>query len=432
MNLRLIFLLAGGSWLASGLASIASRALREFSRAVLEEICHQRSAESRFTAILRDHPQAAIAAEALRATSTFAAVALAMLAYPLLPEDSFWATPSGRIAYPLACLLLLILAEVWLPATVERLFPERFLYATWPIWSTARRVMVPAVIIGRGIESLVRRLAGRAPVDAKTEEAIENEILTIVSEGHREGLLEEEARGMIEGVIDLRDATVCEIMTPRIDTATMPVGKTLKESLEFVVHAGHSRIPVYDKSRDDIVGVLYAKDLLVELARPEGDRRRQLAEIMRPPVFVPETKPVHDLLQEFQHSRNHLAVVLDEYGGVAGVVTIEDVLEEIVGEIADEYDDAHVEPIRRIDEHSAEVLARAHIDEVNEQLGISLPEERDYDTLGGFVFNELGRVPKVGESVEWQNVRITVLDVTRRRVERLRVDVLDQTPLDSN
>jgi putative hemolysin len=147
---------------------------------------------------------------------------------------------------------------------------------------------------------------------------------------------------------------------------------------------------------------------------------------LRKPFFVPETKPVDDLLQEFLRSHNHIAVVLDEYGGVSGIVTIEDVLEEIVGEIADEHDEALIDGIKTLDEHSAEALANVRIHEINERLGLSLPENENYDTIGGFVFHELGRIPNVGEELTWHGVRIKVLDATRRRIGRVRIQVLSQ------
>jgi CBS domain containing-hemolysin-like protein len=149
--------------------------------------------------------------------------------------------------------------------------------------------------------------------------------------------------------------------------------------------------------------------------------------LLRPALFVPETKRLDGLLQEFQQNRNHMAVVLDEFGGVSGLVTIEDVLEEIVGEIVDEYDDDLVEGIKSIDEHTAEVQARVRVDEVNERLGTHLPEDGDFDTIGGFVFSHLGHIPMVGESITVDEVRLTVIDVTRRRIERVRIEVLDPT-----
>ena len=202
-----------------------------------------------------------------------------------------------------------------------------------------------AVVIDRSLRWLTGRSAAQGD-----EESFEEEIRTIVTEGHREGLLEEEAREMIEGVIELGDVAVSHIMTPRTEMHMLQAQQPWDEVLEYVTSVGHTRLPVYDKSRDDIVGILYIKDLLPELAKASEDARRPLAEIVRKPLFVPESKAVDDLLQLFQHSRTHIAIVLDEYGGVSGLVTIEDVLEEIVGEIEDEFDPEVEEDIRKIDD----------------------------------------------------------------------------------
>ena len=228
------------------------------------------------------------------------------------------------------------------------------------------------------------------------EESIEEEIRTIVSEGHREGLLEEEAREMIEGVIELGDVSVSHIMTPRTEIHMIQVDTPWEEVVESVIDSGHTRVPVYGNSRDEIVGILYSKDLLPELAKSADEPSRPLTDLLRKPLFVPETKPVDDLLNFFQKSRTHIAVVLDEFGGVSGLVTIEDVLEEIVGEIDDEYDQKAEEEIRKIDDDVCEALGRAHVDEINAMMGFDLPENEDFDTIGGFVFAEFGRVPAVG------------------------------------
>ncbi|MEX0613513.1 MAG: hemolysin family protein, partial [Pirellulales bacterium] len=246
---------------------------------------------------------------------------------------------------------------------------------------------------------------------------------TIVSEGHREGLLEEEAREMIEGVMELGDAVVSHIMTPRTEMHMIQVNTPWDEVVEAIIDSGHTRLPVYDKTRDDIVGILYSKDLLPELAKCDDEPRQPLSALLRKPPFVPETKPVDDLLKWFQKSRTHMAVVLDEYGGVSGLVTIEDALEEIVGEIDDEYDQEAEEEIKKIDDDVCEALGRAHIDVINNVMGFELPEEEDFDTIGGFVFAEFGRVPTAGESITWQDsVRVTVLEASRRRVNRVRLE----------
>jgi CBS domain containing-hemolysin-like protein len=237
---------------------------------------------------------------------------------------------------------------------------------------------------------------------------------------------------MIEGVMELGDAIVSHIMTPRTEMHMLPLATPWDEVIESVVESGHTRVPIYDKTRDDVVGILYSKDLLPELAKgPEGSRR-PLKELLRKPLFVPETKAVDDLLQWFQKSRTHIAVVLDEFGGVSGLVTIEDVLEEIVGEIDDEYDQKSEETIRKTAEDVCEALGRAHIDEINEVMGFDLPEDEEFDTIGGFVFAEFGRVPSVGETITWRDaVRVTVLEATRRRVNRVRLERVRKESLEA-
>ena len=189
---------------------------------------------------------------------------------------------------------------------------------------------------------------------------------------------------------------------------------------------------MYGGSRDEIIGILYSKDLLPELAKPAEEPPKPLAELLRKPLFVPETKPVDDLLTYFQKSRTHIAVVLDEFAGVSGLVTIEDVLEEIVGEIDDEYDQKTEDEIRKVDDDVCIALGRAHVDHINEVMGFDLPENEEFDTIGGFVFAEFGRVPSVGESITWQDtLRLTVLEASRRRVNRVRIERVRKESLEA-
>jgi CBS domain containing-hemolysin-like protein len=280
------------------------------------------------------------------------------------------------------------------------------------------------------LDVFLHRAFGKVP-EEPDEDSIEEEIRTIVTEGHREGLLEEDAREMIEGVIELGDAMVSHIMTPRTDIHMIQADTPWDEVVESVIDSGHTRVPVYGNSKDDIVGILYSKDLLPELAKPADQPPRSLAELLRKPLFVPETKPVDDLLSLFQKSRTHVAVVLDEFGGVSGLVTIEDALEEIVGEIDDEYDQKS-EVIRKIDDDTCEALGKVHVDEINAAMGFDLPENEDFDTIGGFVFAEFGRVPAVGESLTWQDsIRVTVLEASRRRVNRVRLERVRKESLEA-
>jgi len=419
-----LYWLASTSLVVTCLAAIAAGSLREFSPSGLEEICRRHNRPERLTRILRRRDAVRLAMETLQVLGTalfLGATSLWLAGGWNMPAEGhrlMWWTWSMAGAA-----LVLLVAEIWVPWAAGRLWADPFLYHTWPVWEFLSLGLSPLVAAARIFDTVLHRLAGRAP-DFSNEGSFEDDIRTIVTEGHREGLLEEEAREMIEGVIDLNDADVSEIMTPRTEMISMPVTLTWSEALQFVINTGHSRIPVYNKNRDDIVGVLYSKDLLPELAKEPGQRSASWTALLRSPVFVPETKPINALLQELQRTRNHMAIVLDEYGGVSGLVSLEDVLEEIVGEIADEYDDKTVEAIRKVGEGVCEALGRVHIDEINERLGLRLPEDADFDTLGGFVFSELGRIPSVGEQLTWDNARITVLDATRRRVDRVRIEIM--------
>jgi len=425
MTAALLFWLTILALVITCLAAIGARSLTGFSRHELEEICRRRSARERLGAILKQHDRVALAAETLQVLGTAAAMTTA--AYWTIERFHDGSLPSaGQAAIDVALFaLVLLIIEIWIPWTITRIWAEPFLFFTWPAWLALSYLTSPLVFGARFLDTVFHRLANRSP-EAPDEESFEDEIRTIVTEGHREGLLEEDAREMIEGVIELSDVVVSEIMTPRTDMVSMPVTLTWQEALDLAVRVGHTRIPVHEKTRDDIVGILYVKDLLPELAKPADQTRGAWTSLLRDPLFVPETKPVDVLLQEFQRDRSHMVVVLDEYGGVSGLVTMEDVLEEIVGEIVDEYDADLVDGIRELDHRTVEALGKVHIDEINERLELKLPEDADFDTIAGFVFTELGHVPVVNEELVWKNIRITVLEATRRRIERVRIEILDR------
>lgn len=403
------------------LAAIGAKSLTVFSRHELEEICRRRGKPLRLGQILKRYEQVGLAAETLQVVGT-AAVILCGTFWVWLESHERVAADWRILAAGIAVGSLLLLAvEIWIPWAVARLWSAAFVYYSWPLWQNVYVLLTPLILGAKFFDAVFHRLAGRLP-EEPNEESFEDEIRTIVTEGHREGLLEEDAREMIESVMELGDVDVSEIMTPRTDMISIPVTLPWKEVLDLIISKGHTRIPVYERNRDDIVGLLYSKDLLPLLAEGTVEPSQPWTSILREPFFVPETKPVDVLLQEFQRSRNQMAIVLDEYGGVSGLVTMEDVLEEIVGEIIDEYDKDLVDGIRKLTDGAAEVLAKVHIDEVNERLGLTLPEEGDFDTVGGLVFSELGHVPLVGEELMIGAVRIAVLEATNRRVLRVRIE----------
>ncbi|MDP9320077.1 MAG: hemolysin family protein [Chloroflexota bacterium] len=261
-----------------------------------------------------------------------------------------------------------------------------------------------------------------APFGANPQEGTlisEEDIKALIETGEEQGVLDVEERDMIHSVFALGDKMVHEVMVPRTDIVAIDVNTAPNEVLESVVSAGHSRIPVYEGSPDQIIGVLYVKDLFRRLAR--GEKDLTIRPFLRPAVFVPETKKVDELLREMQKDKVHIAIVVDEYGGTAGLVTIEDLVEEIVGEIRDEYD-VENELILPVSEHEAVMDARVAFSEVQETFGIEPPDGvAEFDTLGGFVTHELGRLPKPGETVQRDGVKFVVESVDGRRVGRVRV-----------
>ncbi|HEY8862328.1 MAG TPA: hemolysin family protein [Candidatus Limnocylindria bacterium] len=247
----------------------------------------------------------------------------------------------------------------------------------------------------------------------------EEDIKAVIETGEEQGVLDVQERDMLHSVFTLGEKKVHEVMVPRTDIVAIDVNTPPQEVLESVVSAGHSRIPVFEGSSDQIIGVLYVKDLFRRLAR--GEKDVTVRPFLRPAQFVPETKKVDELLREMQRAKVHIAIVVDEYGGTAGLVTIEDLVEEIVGEIRDEYD-VERELVLPVSEHEAVMDARVPFSEVQETFGIDSPEGVDeFDTLGGFVTHELGRLPKVGETVKSNGVRFVVESVDGRRVGRVRV-----------
>ena len=203
----------------------------------------------------------------------------------------------------------------------------------------------------------------------------------------------------------------------------IPADIPWKDLLRFVVRVGRTRIPVYRDSLDDVVGILYVKDLLAVLSNGDQQKEPRLETIMRPAWHIPRSIRLDELLRKFLQTRSHMAIVVDEFMHVVGLVTIEDVLEEIVGEIVDESDQEEVGEIKRISENVAVANARVHLEDVNEQLGTDLPEDEEFDTLGGFLLHQWGRIPETGETLTWNAVKITVLETSRRRIERVRLEI---------
>ena len=267
-----------------------------------------------------------------------------------------------------------------------------------------------------GIVNLFRKLARR--------NVTEDQIHSIIDVGEQEGVINQDEHAMIDAVLDLGDTLVREILVPRTEMVAVEITTPVTEVLETIIEAGHSRIPVYENDIDHITGILYAKDLLKLWGRlPEEISIRS---ICRKAYFIPETKTTADLLKEFKVRRVHMAVAVDEYGGTSGIVTIEDILEEIVGEIQDEHDPVEQSGMSRLDDGTYIFDARSHIEDVEEELEVQLPRG-DYDTLGGFLSHLLGHVPVQGEKGAYENILFTVEEADARKVSTIRVSVAEES-----
>jgi len=333
--------------------------------------------------------------------------------------------PPQAIAYVLAFLVGVVIFSIFslaIPDALAKYAGERVLSRTHGVLVVCSIVAAPIVYVLQLYDGFVRRLAG-VPQSTPQEqhEEKQEEFLEDLEQHRMEGTVDAEEQEMIENVLDLRERMADEIMTPRTDLIAVEVSADRPTVLETIRRAGHSRLPVYEGSIDNVVGLIYAKDLLEEIGKDPADFR--LRDRMREAYFVPETKSLRALLREFQQQKLHIAVVLDEYGGTAGIVTLEDILEELVGEIADEYEKTEPESVRKVDENTIDVDARMYVEDLNEQCSLDLPDDEDYDTLGGFVFSRLGYVPKAGESFEYKNLKFVIASAEARRVKRVRIQI---------
>ena len=316
----------------------------------------------------------------------------------------------------LLSLIVLIFCEIT-PKTAAVQNPERvarFLLRPVEIFSAILKFVVIALT---SITNAMLRMFG-VETRRRGPFLTEDELRLMVEVGEEEGVLEEEEREMIHNVFDLGDTFAREVMVPRIDMVTVEADDAIEDATQVIVQGGFSRIPVYDDSINDIIGVLYAKDLLRVLATGQAPQKiRQLP--LRSAYFVPESKRLDDLLHEMQRQRVHMAIVVDEYGAVVGLVTIEDLVEEIIGDIKDEYD-REEQIFERVSENEFLVDAKISVDELNERIDADLPAE-DYDTLGGFVYTQLDKIPAVGDVVTYKDLTITVLGTKGRRVTKVKI-----------
>jgi len=331
--------------------------------------------------------------------------------------------PAPITGYLLTFIIAMAIFSVFslaIPRAWAKYAGEKILSRTYKLLTGFAIAAAPVLYVFRLYDGFVRRLAGvPATTPEEQQEEKQEEFITDLEQRRTEGVLDEEEQEMIENVLELSTSTADEIMTPRTDIVAAEVNSDLQKVLQTITSAGHTRIPVYEKNIDNIIGIVYAKDLLGEIGKSSD--KFKLRDKMRDAYFVPESKPLRSLLHEFQNQKLHIAVVLDEYGGTAGIVTLEDILEELVGEITDEYEETPAEPIKKIDQNTIEADARTYIDDINDQCELNLPEDEDYETIGGFVFSRLGYIPKTGESFDHENLKFTITSAEARSIKRIRI-----------
>ena len=349
----------------------------------------------------------------------------------------FIAILTGRTGFRSIGMLLLFVAvfilvcEHVIPVFIVRRNPERMLEILLPPFDVLARTVRPLT------NSLTRLIL--EPRRERTEqngavvapEPPSGEVPPVPPEPEDDqGLIEEEGRKLLQSIVDFGDTLVREVMTPRPDMVAIPATASLAEVRALFEEQEYSRMPVYGENLDNILGLLYVKDLIhVHEADPGAVLQRDLPQLIRPATFVPETKRVADLLKEFQQKQTQIAIVVDEYGGTAGLATIEDLLEEIVGEIRDEYD-VEVEPVTEEQDGSFVFSGKVNFDEVRERLDVEV-EPEGFETVGGYVLTRVGRVPSAGERFELDGMEVEVLEAERRRIHRVRFRRLEPQPADA-
>ncbi len=398
--------------------SVITIALRTFSRAKLQEAFRQADKEDLDDALVDNAEKLILACSLYRLILNMVLMLVLLDVITRLHKDG-----PQIVDYLLTFIVAVVIFSIFslaIPHAWAKYAGEKILSRTYRLLMAAATIAWPVLYIFQLYDGFVRRLAGVAETTPEEQQEEKQEEFLTDLEHHRiEGVVDREEQEMIESVLELDEMSADEIMTPRTDITAVEVNSDLRTVLDTISGAGHTRVPVYEENIDKIIGMIYAKDLLTEIGKDPADFK--LRDKMREAYFVPETKPLRTLLHEFQNQKLHIAVVLDEYGGTAGIVTLEDIIEELVGEITDEYEETPAEPVKKIDKNTFEADARTYVDDLNDQFDLNLPEDEDYDTIGGFVFSHLGYIPKTGESFDYKDLKFTIVSAEARRIKRIKI-----------
>jgi putative hemolysin len=394
-------------------AASAETSLTSISRVRLRQLVEQKVQRAILIERLHRDPNAYLSTILIVNT---VAIIVASSAATLLALHLYHERVAEWLVSLVLSLVVLVACEIT-PKTLALQRAERVALRLAPLVAGATLVMRPVVYVLTAVTRLILRILGGGKAQVRGPFVTEEELKLLVTVGEEEGVIEEEEREMIHGIFEMGDMSVRELMVPRTDLVAIEVNEPVEKAVDLVTKHGHTRIPVYDVNLDHIVGVLYAKDLLRAVVRGE---RKTLRDIARKPYFTPESNKVQDVLRDLRKNRVHMAIVVDEYGGTAGAVTIEDILEEIVGPIQDEYDIGEEDEIQFINPNEVVLDGRVSVDDVNELLKLSLAAD-DYDSIGGFVLNQLGATPKVGATIKLGTAELRVEAVQGSRIKKVRI-----------
>ena len=267
----------------------------------------------------------------------------------------------------------------------------------------------------------IRSLIGMLKLDKSKSAILSEEIAELANLGHERGTIVDKEHGLISSIVNFRSVAVHEVMTPRVDIVSVSAETNFNEMLDIIIKTGHSRIPLYHEDLDEIIGVVFSKDLLPYIKNVESRINFSLTKIARKAMFIPRTKLISSLMHEFQEKKMHLAIVVDEYGGTAGLITLEDIIEEILGEIRDEYDKEE-NPITKVGDNNYIILGKLSIDELNDLLNTTFSENSNYETVAGMILNHVGQIPKEGYSFQIDGYTFIVKEIQNKRIKKVQVE----------
>ena len=405
-----------GAQIMSMLCSTLHFSLRNFSRTRLEKLLNRKQSTQLLDALVDRADDISYATAVVRLLSN-AAVLIGVLALFHDTSHPYWL----QYLYAFCTTgLLITIFSLAIPVAIARHAGEAMIALFIRPLLTLPALLRPAIAIMHVVDSAIGRAAGLQTLEQE-QQHVEDQILTAVEAGEKEGVVDEQEREMIQSVIEFRDVTAREVMTTRPDIVALDVASSMPAIRQLFETTGHSRIPVYEQNLDHIIGVLYARDLLKYVG--ESATAFDIRKVLRPAFFIPEISPLRLLLRDFRLQKVHMGIVLDEYGATSGLVTIEDVLEQLVGEISDEHEPQEPAMLRKIDDRTWDVDARIPIADINRSLPITLPEDGEIHTLGGYVATSIGRIPEKGVAITLPGARMIVSEAEPHRITRVRIEL---------